>query len=120
MRSKHDIEHIGIHQFFTRQNFPNPDSSKFSIVKILRYTVFSDCCIRVFCVLGGLYWEARVKAIVDHVISKWEQFTIWNAGKEGRRFYRSLYHDDQQKVILKVYHVIHCGDQSTITGGGVL
>ena len=57
-------------------------------------------------------WEARVKAIVDHVISHWKQFTIWNAGKEGRRFYRSLSHCDQQKVMftgsydaLSVYHV---------------
>ena len=31
---------IGIRQFFTRQNFPNPDSSKFSTVKILRHTVY--------------------------------------------------------------------------------
>ena len=30
---------IGIRQFFTRQNFHNPDSSKFSTVKILRHTV---------------------------------------------------------------------------------
>ena len=30
---------IGIRQFFTCQNFPNPDSSKFSTVKILRHTV---------------------------------------------------------------------------------
>ena len=43
-----------------------------------------------------------MKAIVDHVISKWEQFTIWNAGKEGHRFYRSLSHDDQQKVMFTV------------------
>ena len=37
-------EHIGIRQFFTCQNFPNPGSSKFSTVKIcaIRYlpTVF--------------------------------------------------------------------------------
>ena len=32
---------IGIRQFFTHQNFPNPDSSKFSTVKILRHTVAS-------------------------------------------------------------------------------
>lgn len=44
-------------------------------------------------------WEARVKAITDHVISKWKRFTIWNAGKEGRRLYRSLCHSDQQKVL---------------------
>ena len=34
-------EHIDIRKFFTRQNFPNPDSSKFSTVKLLRYTVYS-------------------------------------------------------------------------------
>ena len=65
-------------------------------------------------------WEARVKAIVDRVIFHWKQFTIWNAGEEGRRFYRSLSHDDQQKVMftvtgscdaLSVYHII---------GGGIL
>ena len=48
---------------------------------------------------GCTIWEARLKAIVDHVISQWKQFTIWNAGKEGHRFYRSLGYDDQQKVI---------------------
>ena len=47
-------------------------------------------------------WEARVKAIVDNVISQWKRFTIWNAGKGGRRFYRSLSHDDQQKVTFTV------------------
>ena len=51
-------------------------------------------------------WDTRVKAIVDCVISQWKQFTIWNAGKEGRRFYRSLSHDDQQKVMLQD-HVMH-------------
>ena len=33
------MQMIGIRQFFTRQNFPNPDSSKFSTVKILCHTV---------------------------------------------------------------------------------
>ena len=33
---------IGIRQFFTRQNFSNPDLSKFSTVKILRHMVYSD------------------------------------------------------------------------------
>ena len=32
---------IGIRQFFTRQNFPNPDSSKFSTIKILLHTVLN-------------------------------------------------------------------------------
>ena len=33
---------IGIRQFITRQSFPNPDSSKFSTVKILRHTVLNS------------------------------------------------------------------------------
>ena len=43
MHNKHDDklknELIGICQYFARQNFPNPDSSIFFIVKILCYTV---------------------------------------------------------------------------------
>ena len=34
-------ENIGIRQLFTRQNFPNPDSSIFSTVKILCRTVYA-------------------------------------------------------------------------------
>ena len=63
-------------------------------------------------------WEARMKAIVDNVISQWKQFTIWNAGKEGRRFYRSLSHCDQQKVMFTG----SCDASSVchVTGGGIL
>ena len=32
-------EYIGIRQFFTRQDFPNPDLSKFSTIKNLCHTV---------------------------------------------------------------------------------
>ena len=32
-------EHIGIRQFINCQNFPNPDLSVFSTVKLLRHTV---------------------------------------------------------------------------------
>ena len=32
-------DYISIRQFFTRQTFPNPDSSKFSAVKNLCHTV---------------------------------------------------------------------------------
>ena len=42
-RSKHDdkLNNIGIHQFFTRQTFPNPDSSKLSFVKIFHHQNFA-------------------------------------------------------------------------------
>ena len=65
-------------------------------------------------------WEARVKAIVDHVIFRWEQFTIWNAGKEGHWFYRSLSHDDQQKVMFTVTGSCDALSVYHITGGGIL
>ena len=41
-QSKHndqDDKHIGINQFFTLQNFPDPDSLKFSTIKILHHTI---------------------------------------------------------------------------------
>lgn len=44
-------------------------------------------------------WQLRVEAIQDHVISKWSHFTIWNAGKQGRRLYRSLTQENKDKVV---------------------
>ncbi|KAG0719133.1 UDP-GlcNAc:betaGal beta-1,3-N-acetylglucosaminyltransferase-like protein 1 [Chionoecetes opilio] len=35
-------------------------------------------------------WELRVREIEARVLSSWEHFTIWNAGKQGRKFYRSV------------------------------
>ena len=40
----------------------------------------------------------RVAMIQEAVLSKWSHFTIWNAGKQGRRFYRSLHPDNQAKA----------------------
>lgn len=33
------------------------------------------------------------------VLSNWDKFTIWNAGKQGRKFYNSLSKDNRKKVI---------------------
>lgn len=51
-----------------------------------------------FSVLEHTIWELRVDAIQRHVISKWSHFCIWNAGKQGRRFFRSLSLENQRKV----------------------
>ena len=48
---------IGIRQFFTRKNFPNPDSSKFSTVKILCHTVI-PCKIMVWLGIVMEYFTA--------------------------------------------------------------
>ncbi|XP_072029834.1 queuosine-tRNA galactosyltransferase-like [Amphiura filiformis] len=44
-------------------------------------------------------WTIRIEAFEKHVLSQWPLFTIWNAGKQGRRFYRSLTCKSQKKVV---------------------
>ncbi|XP_053626911.2 queuosine-tRNA galactosyltransferase-like [Cherax quadricarinatus] len=43
-------------------------------------------------------WDLRVKEIQERVLGLWESFTIWNAGKQGRKFFRSLLPENQEKV----------------------
>ncbi|XP_071949301.1 queuosine-tRNA galactosyltransferase-like [Antedon mediterranea] len=43
-------------------------------------------------------WDIRITAIQKNIINQWKHFTIWNAGKEGRRFYRSLSTGNRSKV----------------------
>ena len=43
-------------------------------------------------------WGERVKALEKFVLDKWDHFTIWNAGKQGKRLYRSLSPQSRAKV----------------------
>uniref|UniRef100_A0A672Z9D0 UDP-GlcNAc:betaGal beta-1,3-N-acetylglucosaminyltransferase-like 1 n=1 Tax=Sphaeramia orbicularis TaxID=375764 RepID=A0A672Z9D0_9TELE len=43
-------------------------------------------------------WKMRVDFLQERVLSQWEHFTIWNAGKQGRKLYRSLSLINQKKV----------------------
>lgn len=43
-------------------------------------------------------WKLRVDFLQERVLSQWESFTIWNAGKQGRKLYRSLSPANQEKV----------------------
>ncbi|KAM6940683.1 queuosine-tRNA galactosyltransferase [Xenentodon cancila] len=43
-------------------------------------------------------WKLRVDFLQERVLSQWENFTIWNAGKQGRKLYRSLSLTNQRKV----------------------
>lgn len=43
-------------------------------------------------------WEIRMEYIQKQVLDKWESFTIWNAGKQGKKFYRNLSTINQRKV----------------------
>ena len=43
-------------------------------------------------------WKLRVDFLQERVLSQWESFTIWNAGKQGRKLYRCLSPTNQEKV----------------------
>ncbi|XP_028978147.2 UDP-GlcNAc:betaGal beta-1,3-N-acetylglucosaminyltransferase-like protein 1 isoform X1 [Esox lucius] len=49
-------------------------------------------------VLEETIWNHRVAFLQERVINQWKAFTIWNAGKQGRKLYRSLTHTNQKKV----------------------
>lgn len=44
-------------------------------------------------------WRLRMDAIQRCVLVHWKTFTIWNAGKQGRRFFRSLSEENRKKVV---------------------
>ncbi|XP_068178122.1 queuosine-tRNA galactosyltransferase isoform X2 [Antennarius striatus] len=43
-------------------------------------------------------WKLRVDFLQERVLSQWKSFTIWNAGKLGRKLYRCLSPVNQKKV----------------------
>ncbi|XP_008409667.1 queuosine-tRNA galactosyltransferase [Poecilia reticulata] len=49
-------------------------------------------------VIEETIWKLRVDFLQERVLSQWENFTIWNAGKQGRKLYRSLSLTNQRKV----------------------
>ncbi|KAI1886546.1 hypothetical protein AGOR_G00196900 [Albula goreensis] len=49
-------------------------------------------------VLEETIWNLRVAFLQERVLSQWDSFTIWNAGKQGRKLYRSLSPANQKKV----------------------
>ncbi|WAQ96512.1 B3GNL-like protein [Mya arenaria] len=52
-----------------------------------------------FSISEDTIWKHRVTFLQQQVLSKWKEFTIWNAGKQGRKLYRSLSPENQAKVI---------------------
>ncbi|XP_026326097.1 UDP-GlcNAc:betaGal beta-1,3-N-acetylglucosaminyltransferase-like protein 1 [Hyposmocoma kahamanoa] len=43
-------------------------------------------------------WKIQLNRLEKHVLSNWEHFTIWNAGKAGRKLVRSLNPENLKKV----------------------
>jgi hypothetical protein len=52
-------------------------------------------------------WTHRVHFLEEQALPRWASFTIWNAGKQGRRLYRSLTAASQHKVSLSPPHSLH-------------
>lgn len=53
------------------------------------------------CLFRLTIWDVRVRQLQFNVLSQpsWKQFTIWGAGKLGRRFFRSLQCENRKKVV---------------------
>ncbi|XP_071107470.1 queuosine-tRNA galactosyltransferase-like [Haliotis cracherodii] len=51
-----------------------------------------------FSVHEDTIWNLRVDFLQKQVLSHWSKFTIWNAGKQGRKLFRSLTPENQKKV----------------------
>lgn len=67
------------------------------------------------CTHSDAIWKIRLKRLEEKVLSQWNKFSIWNAGKLGRRLYRSLSQAskdkvtclcdvDKKKILQKSYH----------------
>ncbi|KAF7248978.1 UDP-GlcNAc:betaGal beta-1,3-N-acetylglucosaminyltransferase-like protein 1 [Varanus komodoensis] len=50
----------------------------------------------------GTIWMHRVLFVEEQILSHWTYFTIWNAGKQGRKFFRSLCLANQRKCPLEI------------------
>ncbi|XP_074081303.1 queuosine-tRNA galactosyltransferase isoform X5 [Macrotis lagotis] len=50
-------------------------------------------------VLESTIWQHRVQFLEERALQHWTSFTIWNAGKQGRKLYRSLSPVNQKKVV---------------------
>ncbi|XP_037666548.1 UDP-GlcNAc:betaGal beta-1,3-N-acetylglucosaminyltransferase-like protein 1 isoform X8 [Choloepus didactylus] len=50
-------------------------------------------------VLEATIWSLRVHFLEERVLARWTVFTIWNAGRQGRRLYRSLGAASRSKVV---------------------
>ncbi|XP_040845848.1 UDP-GlcNAc:betaGal beta-1,3-N-acetylglucosaminyltransferase-like protein 1 isoform X3 [Ochotona curzoniae] len=50
-------------------------------------------------ILETTIWTHRVHFLEERALPHWPTFTIWNAGKQGRRLYRSLTAANRHKVV---------------------
>lgn len=64
---------------------------------LIQYRYHTDCAT--FGVTEETIWKLRVKELERQIISSWSQFTIWNAGKQGKKLFRSLTEESRRKLV---------------------
>jgi len=63
---------------------------------LLMYRFHPQC--QTFSVKEETIWKWRVDYLEQQILKDWSHFSIWNAGKQGRKLYRSLSKENQNKV----------------------
>lgn len=53
---------------------------------LLTYRYHPGCST--FSVTEKLIWEMRINRLENDVLNFWDTITIWNAGKQGKQFFR--------------------------------
>lgn len=76
-------------------------------------SLYASCfCVHplllIFSVSRESIWKLRVDFLQERVLNQWESFTIWNAGKQGRKLYRCLSKTNQKKVCYLQLWQISC------------
>lgn len=68
-------------------------------------------------------WSHRVRFLEERALPHWATFTIWNAGRQGRRLYRSLTPGARAKVVAfcdvdekKIKKGFYCYEDSKVCG----
>lgn len=65
--------------------------------ELVIYTYHPDAAT--FSIKRELIWQIQLTRLQQHVLPLWNTFTVWNAGKWGRRFVRSLSPGNLKKVV---------------------
>uniref|UniRef100_A0A0N5A1M8 Glyco_trans_2-like domain-containing protein n=1 Tax=Parastrongyloides trichosuri TaxID=131310 RepID=A0A0N5A1M8_PARTI len=63
---------------------------------LVTYRYHPNCAT--FNINENTIWDMRVNEISNVILSKWNSFSIWSVGKQGKKFFRSLSLENQNKV----------------------
>ncbi|XP_022906477.2 queuosine-tRNA galactosyltransferase-like [Onthophagus taurus] len=64
---------------------------------LVSYTYHTNCTTH--SIHEDIIWDVRIKRLQEKILIDWKEFTIWNAGKQGRKLFKSLSEENQKKVI---------------------